>query len=224
MAENPSTEPHDADLVSSPTRPRRRRSAIALVTAGVVGGAALGLSTGAFAAGGSGTPEAAATPSASAPSPDATAVPDAPGRGHHGGDRFGRGRQGVGELGRALHGTATVPKAGGGYQQLVLQRGVVTSVSPTSLVVTSADGFVATYVLSAGTKVKAAQDTLAALKVTDKVAVVATVSGGVQQATRVLDLTSFVGRPGRRSDNNGGAPAGPGATASPAPSVTGSST
>ena len=242
MAEHPCTDPHDADLVSSPARPRRRASAIALVAAGVVGGAAVGLSTGAFAAGGSDPSATAATSSASssatAPPADGTAAPDGPGRGHHGrGDRFDRGLQGLGQLGqfgqlgqlgRALHGTATVPKAGGGYEQLVLQRGVVTAVSPTSLVVTSTDGFVVTYVLSADTKVKAAQDTLAALKVTARVAVVATVSGGTQQATRVIDLSAFAGKHGKHGHLRGGGPAGPvtpsPVTPSPGPAATGSAT
>ena len=218
MAQRPSTDPHAVNLISSPPRPRRRTSALALVAAGVVGGTAIGLSSGAFASGGSSQPTAAVAAS-TPPAHGAHGAPDRRGGGRGGGHNW------FGQSGRALHGTATIPKAGGGYEQLVLQRGAVTAVSPTSLVVTSTDGFVATYVLTAATKVKAATDDIAALKVTDKVAVVATVTGGVQQATRVIDLTTFAGhrdhdgrqgQDGYAGHEGEGAPR-PGATATPAP-------
>ena len=222
MAQSPSTDPHDVDLISSSRRPRRRTSALALVAAGVVGGAAIGLSSGAFA-GGTQLTAAVASPSAS-PAPDAHEQDGHDQDGDKSGGRKGyghpgRGHQWFGQAGRALHGTATIPKAGGGYEQLVLQRGTITAVSPTSLVVTSTDGFVATYVLTAETKIKAAQDTVAALKVTDKVAVVAVVTGGAQRATRVIDLTSFAGE--HRGDGHGDGAPRPDATTSAAPSTPG---
>ena len=160
------------DEISSPARRRRRPAAIALVTAGVVAGAALSLTTGAFASGGlsqlGGVPTVSGTPSAS-PSADPNEKADPNGRHGRGhGDGHGpkgRGDRGFGQLSRALHGTATVPKQGGGYQEIAVQRGTVTSVSVTSLVVTSQDGFVGTYVIDATTLVNAARDGITTVKV-----------------------------------------------------------
>lgn len=116
-------------------------------------------------------PTPSATPSAGA-SPSATPQKDRP-----------KSRRGL--LGRALHGEVTL--AGPKHRVVVFQRGPVQKVSRTSLTVKSADGYTATYVLSADTRVRKNTEpaTVADLEVGDRIRVVATRDGGALTALRV---------------------------------------
>ncbi|ABD10358.1 hypothetical protein CcI156_15720 [Frankia sp. CcI156] len=88
--------------------------------------------------------------------------------------------------GGGVHGEATV-KTGKGFQVVAGQRGKVTAVSPTSLTVTSEDGYVGTYVINADTRLRIDGD---AAKVSDlhpgaTVRVGATVKDGTRTAVVV---------------------------------------
>jgi hypothetical protein len=88
---------------------------------------------------------------------------------------------------RALHGEVTL---GGKKHRVVdFQRGAVEKVSGTSLTVRSADGFTATYVVDAQTKVRKdkAQAAIADVRVGDKVRVVAPQEGSTSTAKRIVD-------------------------------------
>jgi len=88
---------------------------------------------------------------------------------------------------RALHGEVTL---GGKKHRVVdFQRGAVEKVSGTSLTVRSADGFTATYVVDAQTKVRKdkAQAEIADVRVGDKVRVVAPQDGSTSTAKRIVD-------------------------------------
>jgi hypothetical protein len=86
---------------------------------------------------------------------------------------------------RAIHGEFTM----GGPQHRVVdfQRGVVEKVSATSITVKSTDGFTATYVVSADTRVRKDQEkaTIAAVEVADKVGVVAIKDGSTVTAKAI---------------------------------------
>ena len=160
---------------------------------GFAAAAAVGLTLGA-----AGIAAAATDPSPS-PSKGTTAQtmpmapPDGPpdGRGHHGG--FGRGpggERGMGLRG-ALHGELVVPKPGGGYQTIRMQRGTVTAVDATSLTVKSEDKYASSYVLNPSTLVDAARDGISTVKVGDTVGVEATVTSGTATAKHVRDITTL---------------------------------
>ena len=141
-----------------------------------------------------GDAQSAPTPSASAPSKHRGF-----GRGGFGGLIFG-----LGGLGGAIHGQATVPKSGGGYQTIDVQRGTVTAVSSSSITVKSADGYSATYDVSSSTEVNAQAAGIGTVKNGDTVALTATVSGSTKTADSIIDLTSI-----RSSRGSFGFPAGP---------------
>ena len=130
-------------------------------------------------------PTPSASPSASNPSqPDQNQKPGGgPGRGGFGGFRGEFG------LGGALHGEFVVPKDGGGYQTVAVQRGEVTAVSKDSLTVKSADGYSRTYTLTADTMVNAARDGIGDVKTGNTVNVSAVVTDGKATATTVNDGT-----------------------------------
>jgi hypothetical protein len=140
-----------------------------------------------------------------APSPSVSA----PSGHRHGPAGFGPfggwGGFGFGGLGGAIHGQATVPKSGGGYQTIDVQRGTVTAVSSSSITVKSADGYSASYVVSSSTEVNAQAAGIGTVKVGDTVGVTATVSGKTATAASIIDLTSI-----RSSRGSFGFPAGPG--------------
>ena len=191
-----------------------RRFAIGTAVAAIalVGGAGI-----AYAANGSGA--TVGTTAATSPSPSASASPSGPPAIHckisvNGSTKsvkqcppFGRfpfrhfgfgpgfgpgGPGGIGfplGLGGAVHGQFVVPKSGGGYQTEDVQRGKVTTVSPTSLTVKSADGFSATYTVSSSTIVDAQRDGIGSVKDGNQVYVTATVSGSTATATSISDLT-----------------------------------
>src|SRR5262249_6546633 len=71
-----------------------------------------------------------------------------------GGGSFG-GPGALGGLLGAVHGTAVVPKPGGGYQTVAFQNGKVTAVSSTSIMLRSADGYSRTYRVTSSTLVNA---------------------------------------------------------------------
>ena len=85
-------------------------------------------------------------------------------------------------LARALHGEATL--AGKQHRVVAFQRGLVQQVSATSLTVKSEDGFTATYVLNADTKVHKQGDksTISAIKTGDHLRVLALKDGSTLTA------------------------------------------
>lgn len=152
-------------------------AAVAAVVA--VGGVAAVTVANASNDGGSGHSASATGPGASVGSA---------GDSHPGG--FGRG--GAMALAGALHGEFVVQADDSGTQVMRMQRGAVTAVSADSLLVTSTDGFSATYVIDADLDVSA-------ISVDDNVLVLATVDGDVVTATAVrsgTDLSGSSGGPG----------------------------
>jgi hypothetical protein len=100
---------------------------------------------------------------------------------------FGLGFAG-GALG-AVHGQVVLAKPGGGYETVDIQRGKVTTISESSITVRSADGFTATYAVTASTVVDAQRDGLGSVKAGNQVSVLATVSGSTETATSITDIT-----------------------------------
>ena len=89
-----------------------------------------------------------------------------------------------------LHGQAVVPKRGGGYETVAMQRGTVRSVTSTAITVKSADGYTKTYAVTAATLVDASRDGIATVKTGHTVVVLATVaSSGTATAVRIDDVT-----------------------------------
>lgn len=152
--------------------------ATALSTLALAGAVGIGVA--------SADPTASATPSASAsatPGAGSTAKPDK--------DKAKAGHRAKGDLTRrALHGEVTL----GGKQHEVVdfQRGTVSAVSATSITVQSKDGYSATYVVDARTKVRQAkqQAAIADVKTGDKVRVVGVKDGSTVTATRIADRTT----------------------------------
>ena len=122
----------------------------------------------------------------------------------------------------ALHGEFVVPKQGGGYQTLVVQRGAVSSVSTSTITVKSDDGFSATYAVSADTLVNAARDGIGSIKKGDEVTLLAQQKSGNDAALQIGDFTRMQGLRDkfghdRGPDNDGGVPPTGAPTPSPAP-------
>jgi hypothetical protein len=103
------------------------------------------------------------------------------------GPGFGPGM--LGGLFGAVHGTAVVPKAGGGYQTVAFQNGKVTAVSSTSITLRSADGYSHSYQVTSSTMVNAQRDGISSIKDGNQVVVTATVSGSTGTATRIVDVS-----------------------------------
>ena len=172
-----------------------------VVAVGVLAGAGV-----AFAA--TSSPSPTPTPSASAPPGHAMPPKGGPWRGLHGavprlpfGPAFGPGM--LGGLFGAVHGSAVVPKPGGGYQTVAFQNGKVTAVSSASITLHSADGYSHTYQVTSSTMVNAQRDGIGSIKDGNQVVVSATVSGGTSSATRIIDVSllqqrlhRFFGAPG----------------------------
>jgi hypothetical protein len=209
----------------APAGPFRRRNLLAgLATVAVLAAAATGVAL----ASTSSTPSPSG--SATSPSPGTQkqegVVPGqdgrrGPGGGMRGGPGFGGGL--AGPMG-ALHGEFVVPKQGGGYQTLVVQRGAVSSVSTSTITVKSDDGFSATYSVSADTLVNAARDGIGSVKKGDEVSLLAQQKSGDDAALQIGDFTRMQGLrdrfgPGhdRGQGNNGTPPTG-----APVPAPTGS--
>jgi hypothetical protein len=211
-----SQPPHDGDVLSSdlPHRARRpRRGLVAgLLTLALLVAGASGVALAADR--GSSTPTAS---TGGSPTATPSAAPDR-GRGDRHGWRGPRGRHGdAGMFGllRALHGELVVPKAGGGFETVLVQRGRVTAVSAASISVKSADGFTATYDVTAATVVNATRDGITSIAKDAQVVVLARKTSAGGTALRVVDLSRFGGLP--RGDGGGHRPRG---TQSPSPDST----
>lgn len=199
------TEIVDSRDYSARRRPRLAGVAMVAVIALAAGGGVAYVATHAgnnvrtdSSAGAASTPTA--SPSASAPSwrgrgPGAFGRP---------GGLGGLGGLGPGGFGGAIHGKVTVPKSGGGYQTVDVQRGSVTAVSSSSITVKSADGYSATYAVSSSTEVNAQAAGIGTVKTGDTVQLTATLSSGKATAASIIDLTSI-----RSSQGSFGFPAGP---------------
>jgi hypothetical protein len=164
-----------------------------VVTLGVLAGAGVAVA----ATSSSGHPSA---PGASAPpSPSATPGHFPPkGQWHmrapggpfaFGGPGIIGGPGALGGLFGAVHGSAVVPKPGGGYQTIAFQNGKVTAVSSTSITLHSADGYSHSYGVTSSTLVNAQRDGIGSIKTGNQVIVTATVSGSTATATRVIDVS-----------------------------------
>lgn len=134
-------------------------------------------------AGGIGAGLAYADPTSPAPTPSATASPSptaTPTKKPH--DQRAKHRL---ALATALHGEVTL--AGDNHRVVVFQRGPVQQASATRLTLKSADGYTATYAISADTRVRknGEKATAADLKAGDRLLVVATKDGGTLKALRV---------------------------------------
>ena len=186
---------HDHDAQPGKTGRRTawqgsRRFAVmaGVITLGVLAGAGVAVA----ATSSSGQP--AAPGASSSPSPSAVR-PHFPPKGAWrmlppGGGPFAFAGPGVlGGLLGAVHGTAVVPKPGGGYQTVAFQNGKVTAVSSTSITLHSADGYSHTYQVTSSTLVNARRDGIGSIKAGNQVVVTATVSGSTATATRVIDVS-----------------------------------
>src|SRR5262249_15193504 len=107
-----------------------------------------------------------------------------------GGGPFG-GPGALGGLLGAVHGTAVLPKPGGGYQTVAFQNGKVTAVSSTSITLRSADGYSRTYRVTSSTLVNAQRDGIGSVKAGNQVVITATVSGSTATATRIIDVSQL---------------------------------
>jgi Domain of unknown function (DUF5666) len=143
-----------------------------------------GVSTVALA-GGIGAGMAYADPPTPVPTPTATASPTPKAKPGHRENWQGPRAQRLAVLRRALHGEVTL--AGEQHRVVVFQRGPVEKVTDTSLTVKSADGYTATYLVNADTKVRKSGETgtLDQLKAGDKVLVVADKQGATLTAFRI---------------------------------------
>jgi hypothetical protein len=204
---NESYGPHHTEILETGyNSPRRHRHLAGMAVVAVIALAAGGGI--AYVATHSGTPVRTVASRGSAQSPTPSPAPSAPSGHKHSLGGFGR-FGGLGGLGMAglfgvVHGQVTVPKSGGGYQTVDVQRGTVTAVSSSSITVNSADGYSATYAISSSTEVNAQAAGIGTVKVGDIVGVTATVSGKTATAASIIDLTSI-----RSSRGSFGFPAGP---------------
>ena len=130
-----------------------------------------------------------------------------------------RGELGFGGQMGALHGEFVVPKQGGGYQTLVVQRGAVSSVSSSTITVKSDDGFSATYAVGADALVNAARDGIGSIKKGDQVSVLAQQQSGNDAALTIADLTRWQGLRDKFGHDRGRADDGTPPTSSPTPST-----
>jgi len=162
-----------------------------VVTLGVLAGAGAAVA----ATGSSGQPAAPAASASPSPSPSPSVRPHFPPKGPWrmlppGGGPFAfGGPDALGGLFGAVHGTAVVPKPGGGYQTIAFQNGKVTAVSSTSITLRSADGYSHSYQVTSSTLVNAQRDGIGSVKAGNQVIVTATVSGSSATAVRVMDLS-----------------------------------
>ena len=156
-----------------------------LIAASALAAALAAGATGVALADSSNTATATPTPSAS-PSGDSTR----PEKGDRPGGRHGRGMFGARG---ALHGEFVVPKADGGFQTTVFQRGEVTAVSKTEITVLSEDKFTTTYAVTADTLVNAARDGITTIKKGSQVNVVAKKDGDEATALHIGDQSARKG-------------------------------
>ena len=203
------------EVVASAPRGRRIGTGVVIAAVGIT---ALGVAGATYAAASDPSP----SPSGSS-SEGPQQVPglggDRDGDGDHGPGGYGqggpgRGGHGPGGLPGAVHGTFVVPDQDGtGYQTVQMQHGTVTAVSTTSISVKSADGFTATYVVDAGTRVNR-DGAIADIAADADVLVQGLVDGSTVTAQRVVDTAAF-GQGFGPGDHDGDGPGGPGAPDSP---------
>lgn len=143
----------------------------------------------------SGSPTSAAAQLPASGQIAATPVPSGPARSVWPGVRRHAFRHGLrdgfrfaGPFG-AVHGEFVVPKSGGGYQTIDMQRGAVTAVSATSITIKSSDGFVRTYQVTGSTYVDARLSGISSVKTGHQAVVMATVTGGTVTAVRIFDFS-----------------------------------
>lgn len=199
-------EPAASEVLSSSPRGRRIGTGVLVAAVGIT---ALGIAGATYAAASDPSP----SPTGSASGEGPVQVPGL-GGGDHDGDHKGPDGQGPGRDGHgprggfpgAIHGELVVPsKDGTGFQTVQMQRGTVTAVSATSISVKSEDGFTATYVVDADTKVNR-DGAIADITADADVMVMATVDGSTSTATRIVDTAAFgKGGPG---DHDGDGPDG----------------
>jgi hypothetical protein len=198
------------DVVSSPPRSRRIGTGVVIAAVGI---SALGIAGATYAAASDPSPSPSGTSSEGRPQVPGVGDGDkdgdhggwglgGPGPGGPGPGGAGQGGPGKGGPGRgdhgprggfggAVHGTFVVPdKDGTGFQTVQMQHGTVTAVSPTSISVKSADGFTATYVIDADTRVNR-DGAVADIKVDADVLVQGLVEGSTVTAKRVVDTAAF---------------------------------
>lgn len=203
-------EAASSEVLSSSPRGRRIGTGVLVAAVGIT---ALGIAGATYAA--------ASDPSPSSSGSSTEGPQQVPGLGG-GGDRDGDGDHGKGDHGDrgpgghgprggfpgAVHGTFVVPNQDGtGYQTVQMQRGTVTAVSATSISVKSEDGFTATYVVDADTKVNR-DGAIADIAADADVMVTATVEGSTATAQRIVDTAAF-GKGGfGRGDHDGDGPDG----------------
>jgi hypothetical protein len=161
-----------------------------VVTLGVLAGAGVAVA----ATSSSGQPAAPGASASSSPSPSPSVRPHFPPKGpwhmRPPGGPFAFGGPGaLGGLFGAVHGTAVVPKPGGGYQTVAFQNGKVTAVSSTSITLHSADGYSHSYRVTSSTLVNAQRDGIGSIKAGNQVIITATVSGSTATATRIIDVS-----------------------------------
>jgi hypothetical protein len=90
-------------------------------------------------------------------------------------------------LAHAIHAEYTMPMRGGTFTNLATQKGDLQALTPTSITVSSADGFTRTYVMDDKTRVSASEDGLVA---GDDVAVHAEAVDGVMRARAVREIVA----------------------------------
>jgi len=175
--------PPEQDVLAAGSTRRRPWGRTAIVLTVVAG---LGLAAGgvAIASGDSGTPKPSASP-----------APDGDGPPPHGPfiGEFGPGDAlfgpGLGLVGPAIHGEMTVPREGGGYQTVHIQRGKVTSVDHSSITVKSDDGFTDTYTVDDKSLIDAGRDGIDSVKTGHTVSLTAWSVGGTDTVRQLVDAT-----------------------------------
>lgn len=209
------------EVSSGDPRPGRSRRAVvgAVLTAALLGAGATGVALASTNDSATPSPGSSGAPSPGAPDQDRDGF-------RHGPGMMGRGFGGPGHFGLmgAIHGEVVVPKAGGGYQTLLMQRGKATAVSASSITVKSDDGFTATYDVTKDTVVGARSTGITSIDENSDVVVMARKSGAGGTALHVLDLSNLpdFGRFHHRFDDDDDN--GPGSSTTPSPgSTTGSS-
>ena len=129
---------------------------------------------------------AAATSNDSTPAPSASAAPSSPAtpgdKAHH---RKGK-RAERALIGRGMHGEWVVKGKDGKPVTLETIRGTVTAVGSSKLTVKAEDGFTETFVTNSDTKVRGGADSLGAVKVGAKGAILGVKSGSTITARAVL--------------------------------------
>jgi hypothetical protein len=186
---DPDAQPGKTSLRTAWHGSRRFAVMAGVVTLGVLAGAGVAVA----ATSSSGQPAAPAASASPSPSPSVRPhfPPKSPWRMHPPGDgpfAFG-GPGALGGLLGAVHGTAVVPKSGGGYQTIAFQNGKVTAVSSTSITLRSADGYSRSYQVTSSTLVNAQRDGIGSIKAGNQVILTAIVSGSTATATRVIDVS-----------------------------------